>query len=110
MDQQSERTAAVVGIDVQATNISISIIRADELERVGRALLAEASETRRATQPVIRLELREDGLITIQGWRGNRMDSCYLPRTLDDVLPELSALVQELRQPDSPSSLDEHAR
>lgn len=98
------------GIDAHEPHIANSIIRADELERVGRALLVQASEIRRAARPVIRLELREDGLITIQGWRGSRMDSCYLPRTLDKVIPELSVLVRELQQPDALSSLGEHVR
>lgn len=99
----------VGAVDVQATKIAISIFRAEELEKAARALLAEASEIRRATKPVIRLELQDDGLITIQAWKGDRLDSSYPPIALENVLHELSVVVQELRQPDGHSSPDKHA-
>ena len=110
MDQQNERVVVIGGIDVQATKIAISIFRAEELEKAARSLLAEASEIRRATKPVIRIELQDDGLFSMQAWKGDRLDSSYPPRDLGSVLREISVVVQELQQPDVPSSPDKHAR
>ena len=109
MDQQNEGKGLIGGIDVQAKSIALSIIRAERLEKAARDMLEEASEIRRASNPVIRLELKDDGRITIQAWKADRLDSIYPPQTLESVLREITVVVQELRQPDSPSSPDKHA-
>lgn len=66
---------------------------------------SEASEIR----PVIRMELLDNGLITVRSWKGGLPDSIYPPRSLEMVIHELSRLVPELQQPDSLSSRGEHA-
>lgn len=70
---------------------------------------SEASEIRLPIKPVIRMELVDNGLITVRTWKGGLPDSVYPPRSLEMVIHELSRLVPELQQPDSLSSPDEHA-
>ena len=66
---------------------------------------SEATEIR----PVIRMELLDNGLITVRSWKGGLPDSIYPPRSLEMVILELSRLVPELQRPESLSSRGKHA-
>lgn len=110
MEQQNEVKSVLCGIDVQATKIELALFQAEVLESSGRALLTKASELRQAARPFIRLEIQDDGSISMRAWRGDQIDSSYPPHSLDFVLRELVTVVRELQQPEPLSSRDERAR
>ncbi len=110
MNKQGEEKVLIAGLDIQAEKTVCSLMYADQINDAGRKLIDEANRIRRQARSFIRLELHEDGLISIQVWREGRLDAFYPPRLLECVLRDVNVAVRDLQQPDPHSSSDEQLR
>lgn len=84
----------------------------EKMEKEAQATLSAIHRIQRFSQPAIRFEVRENGLVVVSGWRPERPehpDSFYRPMPLEEALGVLSDLARELLSPPCHFYPDKHA-